>query len=294
MPQRREMVERIGQYAVSALLYEVAATPKPGLVDRLNSGAHRDMDFFSFMASSAALGPFFLDCARQGAQFEGEDPAALFSLLRSPGRAAEQSMLRATGGVNTHKGLIFSLGIISAAAAYSQRGDPACQSQQIERICETVSRMTRGICARELGQTTSGQNATYGERLYGEYGMKGVRGEAESGFGTVRAHALPVLNGLLSCGKYSLNDALVQTLLHLIAVNDDTNIAARGGPGALCYAKEYASRVLAEGGALTQSGMEAVRQMDRDFIERNISPGGSADLLAVTVMFHLLGSSATV
>ena len=293
MPQNREMVERIGQCAITALLYEVSATPKPGLVDRLNSGAHRDMDFFTFMASSAALGQFFLDCARQGAQFEGEDPMALFSLLRSPGMAAERSMLRATGGANTHKGLIFSLSIISAAAAYCQRSEPACQSWEIERVCETVSRMTCGICARELGRTTSGQNATCGERLYRAYGMKGVRGEAESGFTTVRAHALPVLNGLLSCGKYSLNDALVQTLLHLIAVNDDTNIAARGGPDALYYAKEYSARVLAEGGALTQSGMEAVLQMDRDFIVRNISPGGSADLLAVTVMFHLLGSPKT-
>ena len=294
MPQKLEMAERIGQSAVTALLYEVSATPKPGLVDRLNSGAHRDMDFFTFMASSAALGPFFFDCARQGAQFEGEDPAALFSLLRNPGKAAERSMFRATGGVNTHKGLIFSLGIISAAAAYCQRDDPARQSQQVEHVCNTVSAMTRGICARELGQTESGRKPTYGEQLYREYGMKGVRGEAESGFATVRTHTLPVLNGLLSYGKYSLNDSLVQTLLHLIAVNDDTNIAARGGPGALRYAKEYAAQVLAVGGALTPHGMEAVHQMDRDFIERNISPGGSADLLAVTVMFHLLGSPAAV
>lgn len=292
MPTKQKMCERIGQYAVTSLLYEVAATPKPGLVDRLNSGAHKDMDFFSFMASTAALSPFFLKCARRGADFEGEDGAALFCGLRKIGLKAEQSMFQATGGVNTHKGLIFSLGVISAAAAACHRDNPRETVWDIERLCDMVAQMTKGLCARELDWMEPGKKLTYGERLYREYGLKGVRGEVESGFETVRTISLPAFSNLMASGEHRLNDVLVQTLLHLIAVNDDTNIVAKRGMDALDYAKGYAARGLAAGGALTTAGMELLLRMDRDFIERNISPGGSADLLAVTVMLHLLATPA--
>lgn len=288
MPYKQETIERIGQCAVTSLLYEVAATPKPGLVDRANNGSHHDMDFFRFMASAAALSPYFFACARQGAAFEGEDCAGLFLSLRQTGMQAEQSMLRATDGVNTHKGLIFSLGVISAAAAFCHKGVPFEAGWNADCLCETVSSMTRGLCAQELGRMDRNPHPTHGERLYREFGLTGVRGEAESGFKTVRIHALPVFTDLMNQKTYPINDILVQTLLYLIAVNDDTNLAARGGLGALCYAKDYASSVLASGGALTPAGMEQVHRMDRDFIERNISPGGSADLLAVTVMLYLL------
>lgn len=84
------------------------------------------------------------------------------------------------------------------------------------------------------------------------------------------------------------NDILVQTLLYLMTVNEDTNIVARNNLETLEWVRRYANQILISGGMLTKEGMKVVYEMDREFIRRNISPGGSADLLAVTVMFDLL------
>lgn len=285
---KQEMVERIGQNALTSLLFEVAATPKPGLVDRMNSGAHKDMDFFSFMSSTAALAPFFYQCAQRGAEFEGEDSTELFCTLRNPGMEAERSMFRATGGVNTQKGLIFSLGVISAAAAFCHRNDAVITDWNIDVICEIVSHMTKGLCLRELDCMSPNKKLTYGERLYREYGLKGIRGEVESGFATVRECSLRKYVEMKSEKAHTRNEILIQTLLHLIAVNDDINIVARHDLKTLAYVKGFASEVLYAGGIFTPTGRRKTLEMDRDFIRKNISPGGSADLLAVTVMFDLL------
>ena len=111
----------IARLACQALLYEVATTPKPGLVDRANSGSHRDMDFFTFQASAAALWPYFARCAEIGMDTHSLPPEETFSRLRTPGKLAEGDMLRATAGVNTHKGAIFSMGILCGALGRLER-----------------------------------------------------------------------------------------------------------------------------------------------------------------------------
>ena len=243
MCYHNEMCANIAQLAIQSLLYEVSASPKPGLVDRYNQGAHNDMDFFSFMASTASLVCYFYKAAAMGGKYAGQKATELFSALRGLGIEAEKAMLKATGGVNTHKGL------------------------EMKKHAELL---------------------THGERLYKKYGFKGIRGEAESGFATVRNHALPELKRLKSKPGISLNDLLVQVLLVLMAVNEDTNIAARHDQETLEDVKKNAGRVLEAGGMLTAAGIRMVYQMDQEFIKRNISPGGSADLLAVTVMLDLL------
>ena len=282
-----EICEAIGRSAVTALLYEVSAAPKPGLVDRFNQGAHQDMDFFSYMASSAALSSYFIKCSFQGARFNGDNPEKLFESLRPLGIAAEKTMFRATGGANTQKGLVFSMGIVCAATAWSHRGKKD-SSPDVEEICQRISLMTQGLCLRELKSMEKTQGLTHGERLFKKYGFRGIRGEVEDGFPTVRSYALPVLRQLKAKKGYRLNDMLVQTLLHIMVVNEDTNIMARHDRETLGYVKKYASEALKAGGMFTPKGIDIVYEMDRDFIKRNISPGGSADLLAVTVMFDLL------
>ncbi|KUO75064.1 MAG: 2-(5'-triphosphoribosyl)-3'-dephospho CoA synthase [Clostridia bacterium BRH_c25] len=277
----------ISQKAQLALLYEVSASPKPGLVDRFNSGAHKDMDFYTFMASSAALGSYFEICAAEGMKFEGGHPRKLFQALRDIGRQAEKTMFEATGGVNTHRGLIFSLGMICAAASNYMK-EKRTGEADIEAICQKVSMMAEGLCLRELEGMKKVEGLTCGERLYRKYGFKGIRGEVESGFLTVRNYALPPLQQLKSVGACSMNDRYVQTLLHLMAVNEDTNIAARFDAEKLEYVRRYARAVLNAGGMLTSRGVEMVYKMDRKFIRENISPGGSADLLAVAIMLDLL------
>lgn len=280
-------IKMISQKAQLALLYEVSASPKPGLVDRFNSGAHKDMDFFTFMASSAALGPYFSICAAEGMKLPGRRPQELFRALRDIGRQAEKIMFEATGGINTHKGLIFSLGMICAAATNCMK-ENRTGKVDIEAICQKVSIMTEGLCLRELDGMRKAEGLSNGERLYKQYGFRGIRGEVESGFLTVRRYALPVLQQMKSIGNYTRNDRYVQTLLHLMAVNEDTNIAARVDSEKLEYVRRYARDVLDAGGMFSSQGVELVYEMDRRFTEENISPGGSADLLAVTIMLDLL------
>jgi triphosphoribosyl-dephospho-CoA synthase len=279
--------QMIAQKALLSLLYEVSASPKPGLVDRFNQGAHKDMDFFTFMASSAALNNYFNDCVVEGVKYSGHSPEKLFRSLREIGINAEKSMFEATNGVNTHKGLVFSLGIVCAAASCCMLENKP-EDMNTDAICEKISQMTQGLCQRELAFLKKSEDRTNGEILYQKYGLKGIRGEVESGFPTVRNYSLPILKKLKNMKTIHFNDILVQTLLHLMKVNEDTNIVARNDLETLEWVRKYTDQILISGGILTKKGMKMVYEMDREFIRRNISPGGSADLLAVTVMFDLL------
>ena len=269
--------EIIGALALEGLLFEAAATPKPGLVDRLNCGAHSDMDFFTFQSSAAALGSWFVRFAAVGREGQSQPLPELFPTLRRLGAGAERAMFAATGGVNTHKGAVFSMAVLCGCAGWlwGQGG------VTVEAVCRAAGELCRGLCRRDFAALAERPPRTKGERLYLDHGITGIRGEAESGYETVRQLSAPRYRAVLARGL-SRNDALVQTLLELIARTADTNILARGGPEAAEYARQRAKQVLALGGMETEEGREATLEMDRDFIRRWISPGGSADLLAVT------------
>ncbi len=275
----------IRRLATKALLYEVSVTPKPGLVDRYNSGAHRDMDFFTFLNSSLSLSDYFYICAEQGINFNGDNYSDLLKSMRSIGIKAEKDMFNATEGVNTHRGLIFSIGIISVSTGlhFKKYGKEYISASEISDI---VKLLAEDITV-ELNCINPNKNLTYGERLYLQYGVKGIRGEAEAGFETVLVHSLPVLKSLLKEEKH-INDILVNILLHLIVNTEDSNILGRHNSKILDYAKEKAENALKHGGYFTTEGRLLVEEMDRCFIEKNISPGGSADLIAVTLMLYFI------
>ncbi|HMK44185.1 MAG TPA: triphosphoribosyl-dephospho-CoA synthase CitG [Dissulfurispiraceae bacterium] len=283
--------EKIAQSALRSMLYEVAATPKPGLVDRANAGAHQDMDYFSFMASSSVLVFFFQECAQLGAKYAAEESLDLFPALREAGLRAEKEMFAATGGVNTHKGLVFSLGIISAAAACCMTSEDRT-TKLLDRICAKSGAITRGICERDFASVHLKERRTNGETLHLLHGFKGIRGEVEQGFPTVVEYAFPALNACRAQRILDFNDSLVQVLMVLLSVTEDTNIAARCGKDAICEVRRFAREALDCGGMYTSEGRRMIHEMDRIFIERNVSPGGSADLLAVTIMFDLLEQMA--
>ncbi|MDR3139138.1 MAG: citrate lyase holo-[acyl-carrier protein] synthase [Treponema sp.] len=281
---RERLGDIVGAAALRALLGEAAVTPKPGLVDRANNGAHRDMDFFSFIDSTAALLPWFRDCAVAGylsAGSGGKDPEALFRSLRQPGRAAELLMGRAAKA-NTHRGILFSLGVLSAAYGRLYRADerPAAGA-----LLEFAARMTRSL-ADDF--SCPGPAPSHGEAAYAESGIRGIRGEVSAGFPTVRDWGLPVLRRLLAEGR-GMNDAGLGALLHLIARTEDTNILHRSDRQSLAAVQAGTAAFLAG-----NPGMEEMKQraaeMDRDFTARNISPGGAADLLAVSIFLHVLES----
>lgn len=272
--------QRIGSLCTLALLLEVSATPKPGLVDRLGSGAHTDMDFSTFLASAAAIAPYFPACAQEGLRLRQVDGTSL-GRIRPLGVSCEKAMFAATGGVNTHKGAIFSLGILACAAGHCRRqGDLSP-----EAVCAVASVIAAP--ALEDFSAPAPEGETKGRRLYRSRGVPGIRGEAAEGFPSVRRWALPVLREL-SAGDMPENHRHLQALLHLMANVQDTNLLARGGTEGLEYVRSTARRALELGGVFTPEGMDFLQALDREYTRRNLSPGGCADLLAAAIFLHRL------
>lgn len=195
-------------------------------------------------------------------------------------------MFDATRGVNTHKGLIFSLGALAAAAGLLAA---AGRSVDAESCALAASAVLAGLTERDFAGLAekAEENLSAGERLYRRWGVRGIRGEAEAGFPSVLSTALPRLRRDLGVGL-SRNHAFVNALLALMTVVEDTNVLSRGGREGLAFMRLGAGRVLALGGASTPEGAAALAELDRSFTERRISPGGSADLLAVTIFLGLL------
>ena len=251
---RRGAAESLGALAAEALLAEVDLTPKPGLVDRRNAGAHRDMDRALFHRSARALGPYFREAAALG--LERSDCMAA---LQRAGRAAEGAMLEATGGVNTHKGAIYACGILTAAlgSVLVRGGD----------VFETAASLARA------GAPPSGD--THGGAALRRYGAAGARGEALGGFPHVRRTAAV----LAAEGPYA-------ALLTLLAEVEDTNLLHRGGPEGLRFVREQAAGILA---GPAEAYVPRLEELDRACIARNLSPGGSADLLAAAMLAERAG-----
>lgn len=284
MAQNTEKVlAYIARAAGSAIVGEVSATPKPGLVDRLGSGAHKDMDYFTFLKSTAAIGPYLKEMAAAGCTCT-ESPEALFRLLRPIGIQAEQAMFQATEGVNTHKGMIFSMGTVMAAAGYYYRRNGRFDSPSILELCGT---MTAPSIEEDFSKIDIDHPKTHGERLFAAYGIRGIRGEVQAGFPSVRTVSLPALQRLAR-EHADWNEVFVQTLFTLMANVEDSNVLYRGSLDTMQYVKKCASEFLLDGGIFAPGGQECVQALDEDFIQKNISPGGCADLLAVTIFAYLI------
>lgn len=271
-------VRWIGDLAADALLVEARLSPKPGLVDAETTGAHDDMDLATFEASAAALRPWLVRCAEAGAA--AADPADLVVL----GLAAERDMRAATGGVNTHKGALYSLGLACAAAGALVA---AGEEPATEAVCDGVARLSA-----QISPAPEGEPRTHGERALAELGLTGARGEAWAGFPRARHHGLPTLAKYRGLG-WPDEDALRATLVRLMAHTADTNLVARGGEPALRAVWAWArGLVAAESRGVPLRGesfLAELRRADRDFTARRWSPGGSADLLALTWFLAELG-----
>lgn len=277
--------------AVAALRAEAAATPKPGLVDRENSGAHTDMDYPLFLASCRALESYFVRCAEIGAEASPPDSGAgrsvgsktaeagSLQLLREEGLAAEEAMFAATGGVNTHKGLIFSMGVLCfclggllGEGAHFHTLQKRCAEVSARLLCEQMPTNTHGAAVRK------------------NTGIGGIRGEALSGFDSAFSIGYPALKEALDRG-FDMNRALVRTLLVLMRRTEDSNAVYRGGRQGLTFMQKQAEEILRETDLNSEEGMERVRTFDRKCTARNLSPGGSADLLALSVMIYTINET---
>jgi len=267
-------VAPIGRLAVRSLHTELALAPKPGLVSPVDNGSHSDMDASTFMRSIFALRSYFGDITSAGAS--GAD----FRHLQALGIAAEARMLGATGGVNTHRGAIFSLGLLAAAAGWlTDRG----LSLSGARIGNTVTRLWgEKIVA---ANPPPGHSRSHGSVMARRYGTGGARLEAARGFPTLFRIALPTLRHTLErTGNKRL--ALVQTLFSLMATLDDTNVLYRGGRPALDTLKSRTRAFLRAGGVHRPDWETRAFDIHRQVVDLWLSPGGSADLLAATWFVH--------
>jgi len=276
---------RIANAAVDALLDEVQTTPKPGLVDLRNSGSHQDMDVPLFVASAKALHPYFLRCAAIGQSTADLVPADVFPALREAGLAAEKAMFAATGGVNTHKGAIYTLGVLCAAIAR------LCHIGELHPELDTVFSLCKQIAGpsakADLSQATAD---TAGLRLYRELGIEGIRGEMAKGLPSLPQIALPAFRSARAHGL-SRSSAGRITLLHLIAHVQDTTLYHRGGCAGAAFAADAARSLLETTPFPSESQVEA---LDDAFIARRLSPGGCADLLAATYFLDTLLNGANM
>ncbi|MDO4487919.1 MAG: citrate lyase holo-[acyl-carrier protein] synthase [Eubacteriales bacterium] len=259
----------IADLAILSLILEASTTCKPGLVDLRNNGSHKDMDFFLLCESAASLYEYFKACAA----------TRDFGDLRELGIKAEETMLKATGGVNTHKGIVFIFALLLSAIGETEGDDIHDSSLILDRAGEKV----KGITAADFKNVTLENAKTAGERFYAEFGITGIRGQAEMKFPGVRSLAIPVISTLLKEG-YSLNDAGRIALLHIIAGTDDTNMIKRGGMETAKKARDRILRLLCDNNMPTD---EELNELDDEFISLNLSPGGSADLLSAAYLLCL-------
>ena len=262
----------IAAAATQSLIDEVRTTPKPGLVDCRNTGSHKDMDISLFEASAKALEPYFRRCVEIGQKTAYLSPEDTFLLLREAGLEAEEGMFRATDGINTHKGAIYTLGLVCGSIG-------RLRSTETDAVLAECRAMVKSSAQADFSCATG---KTAGERLYLQYGIRGIRGEAAGGFPSVKSIGLPHFRQALADGL-SQNDAGVFALLHLIAQVQDTNLYHRGGESGARWAADAAGKLLSAAAYPTASQLE---KLDDAFISRNLSPGGCADLLALTYFLH--------
>lgn len=247
----------VADLAERALRLELDTTPKPGLVDRQDNGAHKDMDYALMSKSISALRPYLTRLAVESAK--DIDPVK----IKEIGIEAEKAMLKATGGVNTHKGALFCIGLSVAAASYLASTTGSVEAYSFK---ELVSRAASEIPSAR---------GTHGAEAKRSFKAVGALENARAAYPELFADWLPYYR-LLEGDPFRCH----KTLLHIMTTLDDTNILHRRGAEGLAHAEAEAARLLED---FSESGLSS---LNKDFIRENISPGGSADMLSLTIFIN--------
>ncbi len=270
MIERRLPPAHVADVAVESLIAELDIAPKPGLVSPVDCGSHADMDYDLLRRSAESLRDPFRLIAEAGAAGAGFDDLAQLGI------AAEVRMLEATGGINTHRGAIFTLGLLVAAAAGRPRLAPC------ELRSSITARWGDGL-RRHAGEAATA--GSHGAVVRRRTGAGGAREEAADGFPSVFDLALPLYRGLRARAVDGA-DAAVHVVFALVAEVADTNLLHRGGADGAAFAREKASGFLVEGGVQVSGWQDRAWAVHREFVARNLSAGGAADLLAATLFVH--------
>lgn len=265
--------------AVRSLYIELALYPKPGLVSLVDNGSHHDMDAGTFLRSLFALRHYFIGITRAGID------GAPFPVLRDLGIAAERRMLQATSGINTHRGAIFCLGMLCAAAGLRHgRG----QALSPAGLRQSLLAQWGGALSVHHGGA-GGQS--HGQRVAALHAVGGARAEMARGLPSVFDLALPALERTLANGR-GARAARIDALFTLMANLGDTNVYHRAGAVGALLVRQSAQAFLARGGTGADGWERMALDCHRRFVAHRLSPGGAADLLAATCFVHQLGGMA--
>jgi len=273
-PTEVALADHLADLAVEALLDEADLSPKPGLVDRRSSGAHHDMSLALMHASALALWPCFKHMAQAALQ-HGAITLALRADLGRIGREGEAAMLATTGGVNTHRGAIWALGLLVAARALGGQADARALASRAGRIAL-------------LDDPASPAQHSHGSQVRQRHGVGGAREQAQLGFPVVIDHGLVQLRRSRSAGC-SEPHARLDALLAIMATLADTCVLWRAGTEGLHAVQQGARAVLAGGGSASLAGRRQLRRLDAQLLQLNASPGGAADLLAACLFLDAAG-----
>jgi holo-ACP synthase/triphosphoribosyl-dephospho-CoA synthase len=275
------LAKKLSEFATKSLLHEISLSPKPGLVCFNNSGSHKDMNFYTFLKSISAISPFWDDFAKSGFNFNSDLSQAL-PVIRQIGIKTENAMFEASQNVNTQKGLVFLLGLSVFTIAYLFKKNNDFNETDFVR---TLQEICKDLVEKELLNNLSNTN-THGEKTFAKFGLQGagVRYEAQNGFPLVFKNALPYLEKELKnvsfLNREKADDVLRNTLLKIMCELNDSNVLYRKGI-------ETANRLK----VLSQMAFENKDNYNslNDFcLKENISPGGSADMLALSLFFFFV------
>jgi triphosphoribosyl-dephospho-CoA synthase len=263
----------IARLAVRSLYAEVTLYPKPGLVSLVDNGSHDDMTAATFMRSLFALRHYFARITRAGTE------GAPFPILKRLGVDAEQKMMAATGGINTHRGAIFCLGLLCAAIG-------RCHAERIALSPSAIRVMLLTRWGDALAKHTQvAASGSHGLQVATRYAASGAREEAALGLPSVFEVALPMLEQTLIAGR-NWRRARVDALFALMGHISDTNVYHRGGDVGAQIVRQHARDFLMHGGTAHPDWEARAKECHRIFVVRKLSPGGAADLLAAACFVH--------
>ena len=276
-PKTLTLAERLADLAVDALIDEADLSPKPALVDRRGNGAHTDLHLGLMHASALSLWPAFKEMAEAAIEF-GDVGLPLREAVGRIGREGEQAMLTTTGGVNTHRGAIWALGLLVAAAALEPHANVG------------GSITLRAARLALLDDRYAPRPLSHGAQVAQRYGARGAREEAQLGFPSVIQRALPQLKRSRAAGHGEQN-ARLDALLAIMTRLADTCVLYRAGEHGLQTMQLGAQAVLDAGGSASLAGRRRLHELDQQLIALNASPGGAADLLAACLFIDRIESA---
>lgn len=276
------MIEtRVADLACEALIEEPCVWPRFGLVGPETTGSHADMDYGLLVRSARVLRPHFADSALLGLQ-PMDDAGAAFELFRQRGLTAEREMLHATGGVNTHKGAIFLLGLLGHA--WARVAGRSARVPSASAVFAEAFRAANPSMRRELRQPHGGFSQTYGEWALLRYGWRGIRGVVADGFATLRR----AFHWLLRHRHLARERTLGFLRHYFFTTSEDTNLLKRAGYDRAREILHASRRLLARGSVLHPGGARNVRALERFIVRHRYSGAAAGDMLAALLFLSKL------